>query len=244
MLKPLRKTSSKLLPMAMSMAIVLGASHPVYAQTADIEAPVLIPRQIDSGVAGELQTFLARVSDDFGVEQVLLHYRQGDSGGFRNIPMRPLLDSIGEYMIAVETQVAAYPGLQYYIEAVDAAGNITNRGFSYAPIVLPLTEAVPVVSNPTPGPVVQPRPQPQSQPQPAGEPVVAERDGGFSISPALVIVGVGALIALGALAAGGSDDGGDATANNGNIEPVPTTNPITNPETVTLTIISDQPSAN
>jgi len=215
MLKPLRNAASKSLPAALSLAIALSASHAVMAQTNDTEAPVLIHRQIDSGIAGELQTFLARVSDDFGVEEVVLHYRQGESGRFESIQMRPLLDSIGEYMIAIETSESAFPGLQYYINAVDSSGNTTNRGYSYAPIVLPLTAPAVVAGSQTPDPVTRP----------------ATTD----------VAVVGALVALGALAAGlsggGDDDGEDG-------EQVPT-NPGTTPaETVTLTVISDQPSSN
>lgn len=231
MLKPLRLAASKSLPAALALAIALSASHAVYGQANDTEAPVLIHRQIDSGIAGELQTFLARVSDDFGVEQVVLHYRQSESGRFESIPMRPLLDSIGEYMIAIETSESAYPGLQYYIDAVDAAGNTTNRGYSYAPIVLPLTEPVAVVGGEEPDPITRPT---------ATEEVAVE-EGGSGINPTLIIVGVGALVALGALAAaagGGGDDGG------GDTDLVPD-NPGTTPaDTVTLTVISDQPSAN
>jgi len=231
MLKPLRNAASKSLPAALSLAIALSASHAVMAQTNDTEAPVLIHRQIDSGVAGELQTFLARVSDDFGVEEVVLHYRQGESGRFESIQMRPLLDSIGEYMIAIETSESAFPGLQYYINAVDSSGNTTNRGYSYAPIVLPLTAPAVVARSQTPDPVTQP----------ATTDVAVSDDGGSGFNPTLVVIGVGALVALGALAAGlsggGGDDGDDG-------EQVPT-NPGTTPaDTVTLTVISDQPSSN
>jgi len=167
-----------------------------------------------------------------------LHYRQSDSGRFESIPMRPLLDSIGEYMIAIETSEAAYPGLQYYIDAVDAAGNTTNRGYSYAPIVLPLTEPVAVARSETPGPVIQPT-QPAG---PAPTEQVAVEDGGSRISPALIVVGVGALVALGALAVAAGGGGGDD--GDGDTDLVPD-NPGTTPaDTVTLTVISDQPSAN
>jgi hypothetical protein len=207
------------LMLAVLIAVSQVASGFAAAQEADTEAPVLIHRQADSaGVAGELQTFLARVSDDFEVESVTLYYRQNDEGGFTQIPMRALFDSLDEYMIAVETVESAYPGLQYYIEARDAAGNMTSRGFEYAPIVLPLEPAAVIADNrPVTTPVAAPPPAPESS----------------GLSTRTLIIGLGALVLLGAVAgsAGGGGGGGGAT------------DPGTN-DTVTLTIITDAPSAN
>lgn len=193
------------------LAIALGVTQVFYgmasAQVADTEAPVVIHRQAESpGVAGELQTFLARVSDDFEISEVTLFYRQSDSGEFSRIPMRVLLDTLGEYMIAVETSVSDYEGIQYYIEAVDTSGNRTNRGYSYAPIILPLDAPIA-----TAAPVADVAP-------------VAER----GKLPGGLLIGLGALLLLGALAGGGSGS----------------SSPPVDPDTVTLTIVSDGPAAN
>ncbi len=220
MLNLMRRNTSKLVTITLSLAIALSPVSGLMAQT-DTEAPVLIHRQIDSGVAGELQTFLARVSDDYSIENVTLHYRQDDSGEFKILQMRPLIDSIGEYMIAVETERNAYPGMQYFIEATDTSGNKANRGYAYAPIVLPLT-APTTTNNETPGPIVDvssPTPTPTTE------------STGLEINPTYILAGLGALIALGALASSG---GGDT-------DPTPTT-PTPGPNTVTLTIISDVPT--
>lgn len=205
--------------LGLSLAVLIGFSQLLAgiasAQVADTEAPVLIHRQADSaGVAGELQTFLARVSDDFEVESVTLYYRQSDDGEYTQIPMRALFDSLDEYMIAVETVESAYGGLQYYIEARDSSGNVTNRGFEYAPIVLPLEPAAVIADN---RPVTEPV---------ATQPPAQQSEGGFNSTT--VLLGLGALVLLGALAGAGS--GGDSG---------PT--PGVDPGTVTLTIITDGP---
>lgn len=205
---------------ALSLAILMSASQMMAgiasAQVPDSEAPVLIHRQADSaGVAGELQTFLARVSDDYEVESVTLFYRQSDQGDFTQIPMRALFDSLDEYMIAVETVDSAYEGLQYYIVARDTSGNVTNRGFEYAPIVLPLVPPAVIANNrPVTDPVAVPPPSQRSE-------------GGFSSTS--VLLGLGALVLLGALAGGSSDSGDSGPINGGD------------PDTVTLTIITDGP---
>ena len=115
MLKSLHRIGAGCVSLLLSLSLVLTPFAQVQAQFDDTEAPVLIHRQLDSGIAGELQTFLARVSDDFGVSEVTLYYRQSDTGEFNSLNMRPLLDSIGEYMIAIETSISGYAGFQYYI---------------------------------------------------------------------------------------------------------------------------------
>jgi len=222
MLKSTNRLTAGFLSVLLTLSLVMTPLSSVHAQVNDTEAPVLIHRQIDAGVAGELQTFLARVSDDFGVSEVILHYRQSDTGEYQTLNMRPLVDSIGEYMIAIETSVSSYAGLQYYIEAFDMSGNQTNRGFAYAPIILPLTAPAAPTTNTTPGPIVAEAPKPEPAPQ----------TGGFEVSPTAIIIGVGALLALGAIAGGSSS--GDPPANT----------PDPDPATVTLTVISDLPAAN
>ena len=210
------------------LSVLLAAGHlftgiaSAQVDVEDTEAPVLIHRQADSaGIAGELQTFLARVSDDVEVESVTLYYRQSDEGPFTRISMRALFDSLDEYMIAVETVDSAYGGLQYYIEATDSAGNVTNRGFDYAPIVLPLS-AEPVVADNRP--VTEPVPE-----QPP-----AERSG-RKFGTGAILLSVGALVVLGALVGvagsggGGGSDGSLTGGDDGD---------------VTLTIVTDGPASN
>lgn len=208
--------------LAVLIALTQTVSGVVMAQQIeDTEDPVIIHRQADSpGIAGELQTFLARVYDDVEVVEVTLYYRQSATDDYESIPMRPLLDSLGEYMIALETTQSEYPGLQYYIEAADAAGNITNRGFSYAPIILPLKapDATSLAAGPAEGTEAS---------------VLTDRSEGASrLSTSSLLMGLGAILVLGALAGGGGSGGGDG----GNDNP--------GTEGITLTIISDTPTGN
>jgi len=191
---------------------------------------VLIHRQLESGVAGELQTFLARVSDDFGVARVTLYYRQSDKGAYQSIAMRPLLDSIGEYMIAIETSTSSYGGLQYYLQATDTSGNSTNRGFEYAPIVLPLSQPLAPIATITPEPLPSSTQRPTAPSQAPSDSEAA----GLQLNATTILLGLGALVALGALASSGGSGGGGET------DPgTPGT-----PNTVRLTITTEQPDVN
>ena len=250
MLKSIMQLARGSLALVLVLSLSLSPVNTLLAQIDDTEPPVLIHRQIEAGVAGELQTFLARVSDDFEISEVNLFYRQNETGEFTRIEMRPLLDSIGEYMIAVETSPASYEGLQYYIEAVDTSGNKTNRGFAFAPIVMPLNPPGVATAAPEPEPVVDEpvvaQTPPEAAPPEAAPPEAApevtqaeQQSGGLKTSTVLIGVGIGALLVVGALAgAGGSDDDDSPSAEE-------TDNPDTgNPDTVTLTIVSEVPSAN
>ena len=79
MLKTLRRTGSRLLASLLCLSLaflpISGALALAGNELEDEEPPVLIHRQLETGVAGELQTFLARVSDDFGISEVTLYYR-------------------------------------------------------------------------------------------------------------------------------------------------------------------------
>jgi len=227
MLNRLMDSFAKALKLLLCLAVAFSPTGNLFAQVDDTEAPVLIHRQLESGVAGELQTFLARVSDDFGIARVTVYYRQSDNGAYQSIAMRPLLDSIGEYMIAIETATSEYGGLQYYIEAIDTSGNTTNRGFSYAPIVLPLSQPLAPIATITPErlpALTQSSSSTSSSTQPSAP-------AGLEINTTTVLLGLGALVVLGALASGGSEGGGEPT-------------PPGAPNTVRLTITTEQPNVN
>jgi len=233
MLNRLMDSFTRALKLMLCIAVALTPTSNLLAQTNDTEAPVLIHRQLESGVAGELQTFLARVSDDFGVARVTLYYRQSDKGAYQSIAMRPLLDSIGEYMIAIETSGSDYGGLQYYLQATDTSGNSTNRGFDYAPIVLPLSQPLAPIATITPEPL--PSSTQRRTPAPTRAPATTDSDpAGSQFNTTTILLGLGALVVLGALASSGGSGGGG--------EPDPGT-PGT-PNTVRLTITTEQPNVN
>jgi len=142
--------------------------------------------------------------------------------------MRPLLDSIGEYMIAIETSASDYGGLQYYLQATDTSGNSTNRGFDYAPIVLPLSQPLAPIATITPEPLPSSTAPTRAPTTPDLEPA------GSQLNATTILLGLGALVALGALASSGGSGGGGET------DPgTPGT-----PNTVTLTITTEQPDVN
>lgn len=182
------------------LLIVAVVPASVSAQFKSTDGPVIIHRQLQYGVAGELQTFIARVSADTDIDSVTLYHRIGSAGSYEPILMRSLVDAIGEYMIAVETPVNTTAAMQYYIEAVDVEGNKRNHAYAFAPFVIPLVQ--PAAPTPPTGP--------------ANVPALANNSGGIS-GPALVL-GVGAALLLGALA--GSESGVENPSGNRAVIPL------------------------
>jgi len=197
------------------LAALLGVPATHAQQARESEAPVVIHRPSDlPGVAGELQTFSARVYADLGLSSVVLYHRTG-SAEYRGINMRLLYDSFNEYMIALETSAGSAP-IEYFIVATDSGGNLTFRGDQNNPLRLELRPAAPgsAITSTLPE---APQPRPSGTPVP---PLEQERPAAGAL-----LLGVGALVLLGALAAGGGDSGGSD-------------------ETITLTIFSPDPSGN
>ena len=181
---------NRLIKLAVTVLLVV-ASLAAQAQLADTQAPTLVYRAATTGgPAGELQTFVARASDESGLRSVALFYRQDPAAAYQRIEMRRLFDSIDEYMIAVETSRTASARIDYYLVATDKAGNLQGRGSLAEPLALELL--------PPAAPVAQSSPVASA---PVAEPTTR---------PVGWIIGAVALLAVVALAGGGSDSGSNS----------------------------------
>lgn len=175
------------------LVVIVSLLTPIVssAQQADAVAPTLVHRPaLSGGAVGDLQTFVARVSDDSEFT-VTLHYRQGPSNTFSEIRLRKLADSIDEYMIAIETDRQGGQQLDYYLQATDVAGNVSQRGSASEPLVISLQPPAAVPPRQASAPVAEPAPN----------------------RAALWIAGAAAILAVGLLAGSGSSGGGDSGNN-------------------------------
>jgi len=141
--------------------------------------------------AGERVTIHATVTDNVGVKNVTIFYRDMGETNFKREEMRqePGTD---DYSATLPDIIA--PGIEYYIQATDQAGNTLLHGHTFAPLTLN----------------VSPSASPQEEKgavaaAPQGE-EAAESKKGIS---KWVWIGLGVL-AVGAIAAssGGDDNGG------------------------------------
>ena len=158
------------------------------AQVGDTDPPRIEFEPIDRGVRGDTQVVSAGITDDVDVDSVTLHYRLNPDAVYESVPMRPLTGT-SIYSASVETAATGAEVLQYYVEARDAAGNRSIRGFAFDPLERRLVDpAAPAV---------------------AAEAVEVPETG--LTTRQKVLYGVLGVIAVGAIAAaaGGSSGGGD-----------------------------------
>lgn len=79
----------------------------------------------------------ATVIDEAGVRQVVLKYRTKGERHYMQLEMLPD-SSPSLFMATIPERDAIDPGVEYFIEATDVSGNTSSRGFSVAPLFLPI----------------------------------------------------------------------------------------------------------
>lgn len=113
--------------MALTTTVVSAQS------TIDLDPPEIqhnVPAPVKAGKAVKIS---ALVTDEGGVESVVLYYRTTQTGPYETADMQ---NSQGaEYMAMIATSKSK-EGLQYYIEAVDTGGNRVLEGEPGSPLVV------------------------------------------------------------------------------------------------------------
>lgn len=104
---------------------------------ADLTAPEVehkpISKPLSSGAAHRIQ---ATVKDNVGVETVSLFYRRvGDTPYQRKAMLREAQGS-DVFSVTLGSRDLSAPGIEYYIQATDMAGNSVLYGYSFEPIKL------------------------------------------------------------------------------------------------------------
>lgn len=168
-----------------------AVSPPSSAPAIDIQPPVIEHNPNETPIAPGQSTVLnVKVTDDVNVREVTLFYRSEGDAGFKSVHMVPTGDA--QYSATLSSTDTRPPGVEYFIQAIDDAGNSVWRASKLFPLKL-VVDAQPPVA----GAAVS---SPPAEPQPASE-ARAEPSKWWWVLGALA---AGAVIA----AAGGGDDGG------------------------------------
>jgi hypothetical protein len=86
-------------------------------------------------------TIDAIVTDNVGVDKVTLFFRPVGSTDYRDLDM---VRTTGDrFAGVVDAKDVVDPGLEYYIQAADGAGNTALRGFSFSPLMVAVGKAAP-----------------------------------------------------------------------------------------------------
>jgi len=103
--------------------------------TSDIVAPKVEHQPSnEAAVSGKAYSIIANVTDNNGVKSVLLFYRNIGSSEYNRL----LMNSLGgdQYGITLDAEIVINPGLEYYIQAEDLAGNTLLHGYSFSPLIV------------------------------------------------------------------------------------------------------------
>jgi hypothetical protein len=166
--------------------------------TGDLIAPevshTVIPDTLEAGSSVQIK---ATVTDNVGVKAVTLFYRTKGEEVYKRISMNRI-DETDEYAVTLGKEELVEPGIEYYIQAMDLAGNTLLHGYSFSPLVVNVIAPGGAVAET--GATI--REEPTAEPK--------------KKTNTWLWIGLGAL-ALGAVAAAAGGGGGDSgtAANNG-----------------------------
>ncbi len=179
----------------------------------DLIAPAIEHTPIGKDIPpGQSVDIKATVTDNVGVKEVILFYRESAATGFKRLPMNRDLDS---FVYTANIPAVDSPGLEYYIRATDLAGNTLLFGHAFSPLTITVapaaadggdTKAVAAMGSPA-------------------TPTDKEESGVSKwIWIGLGVVAVGAALAAGSGGGGGDDDPKEPAATTGSLTitgPVP-----------------------
>lgn len=127
----------------LTLTLGFSSGFPLQVMAADMSAPIIVPTvQQPFDKDDESIRIGASVNDDQSLSEVVLHYRTlGSVSAFESVPMeRQQTPSLFEVILKGE-QLSA-PGLEYYIEARDGAGNISQQPFPSSPTTVAIEKRV------------------------------------------------------------------------------------------------------
>lgn len=128
-------------------AFVLAPLATVWAQEVtidggDITAPVIQhDPQAETANAGRPLEIIAIISDDQEVSEATLFYRVQGNREYFSINMT--LKEAKSYSATIPQDEVIEPGLEYFIQSTDEAGNSILRGFSFEPLVILVSPYIP-----------------------------------------------------------------------------------------------------
>ena len=114
-------------------------TEPLYAL--DVSAPV-VRLSILSGSheKGEPLSVSAKVTDDQSLGHVVLRYRQsGSTGNFASLSMKQDSET-SVYSVSIPPADLSPPGVEYYVEAADTMGNVSQDPFPSHPRVVMINQ--------------------------------------------------------------------------------------------------------
>ena len=126
-----------LVALAVCSASLADTTLPLPHQSVDIAPPTIEHEPSTRGITeGEAARISAKVVDvDTGIQSVSLFFRTKGATQYNRLPMESKAGS-SEYIAEIPERYVQGNGVEYYIEAVDAAGNKILRGVNFSPLFI------------------------------------------------------------------------------------------------------------
>jgi hypothetical protein len=177
---------SRLLAATFFLQVITPAAYAesLSLQAPDIEPPVIKFNAGKTEISEGIKTFTAQVTDNRGVANVTLYYKNANDVGFTPKPM--LKTGTNTYAVELSVDPVISKRLEFYIRAEDVSGNSVFEGQKFSPYAYQIVPASDSAASVTA----------------AAEPP----EEGMS-TMTMILIGVGVL----ALAGGGGGGGGGST---------------------------------
>lgn len=130
----LQRCLSALLAATMAlMSTYIPLAQAQNVEVLDLRPPVINYDPIPSGRAGDTHVFTAQVLEERSLLSVILYHRFAGDGPYASTEMLPLGNNL--FSASVVTDETDVRNIEYYIQAEDADGNRTIKGFSFDPLI-------------------------------------------------------------------------------------------------------------
>ena len=191
--------------------------------------PVIQHQPSDQAAAtGKPMIIKATITDNVSIKEAALYYRPMGNVEYFNLTMKKEENNV--YSATIPADDVIEPGIEYYIQASDKAGNMVLRGFSFSPLTVMVEPVLPITEPEKEAPLVKPRREKEEiivETPPAEKPVYKTEAGEkawYKKWWVWAIVGGGAVAVVAASGGGGGGDsggGGPATGSVTISAPVP-----------------------
>lgn len=137
-MKTFRTTYPEICSLLLAASLILTGLHSKvsWAQETgvDFEIPEITTKQLQEGILGKVQSVEAIVSDNKEIKFVRLYYRFASEDAYSIVRMQKR-GSSNLYVADIPTIGASGNQFQYYINALDTAGNAVFKGYSFSPLI-------------------------------------------------------------------------------------------------------------
>jgi hypothetical protein len=195
--KIFRKTLVIFLCHALAYAPLVNAAQ-LSLPSGDLIAPVVAQDKYENTVRpGTDHEVEVKVTDNVDVKLVTMFYRTIGKGEYERLTMQKVGTS-DFYVVKINADEIKSPGIEYYIQAMDFAGNTVLHGHSFSPLSVKMSNGDAAVAA-------------------SSTSTSLEAEESSSIwSNKWLWIGLG-VVAVGLAASGGGDSGGEPTSTTGTV---------------------------